>query len=52
MRTAGRDLLTAPYDYAANITAFMQANAPWATTQPRPRHHGSQRVRQSTLLHC
>jgi hypothetical protein len=34
MRTAGRDLLAARYDYAANITAFMKANAPWAITRP------------------
>jgi glycosyltransferase involved in cell wall biosynthesis len=34
MRDAGRSLLTARYDYAANITAFMQENAPWAITRP------------------
>jgi hypothetical protein len=32
MRAEGRSLLAARYDYAANITAFMQENAPWAIT--------------------
>jgi len=33
MRAAARSLLAARYDYAANITAFMQQNAPWAMTR-------------------
>jgi glycosyltransferase involved in cell wall biosynthesis len=33
MRAAGCDLLTARYDYAANITAFLQENAPWVTAR-------------------
>jgi glycosyltransferase involved in cell wall biosynthesis len=33
MQAAGRRLLATRYDYAANITAFMRENAPWAISQ-------------------